>query len=65
MTPQTQLKGTAMTVSATPPSSAEVRPFLELNVGGMHLKVQRVPGWLIALVTTIGGSGVTALWMQR
>jgi hypothetical protein len=37
---------------------------LELNFGGVHLTVQRIPRWLVALITTAGGSALT-WWMQR
>lgn len=41
-----------------------VRPALELRFGGLHLTVQRVPGWLVALITTVGGAA-GAWWAQR
>ncbi|WP_329621892.1 hypothetical protein OG357_16640 [Streptomyces sp. NBC_01255] len=43
---------------ATPPAR------FELRVGGLHLTVQRIPGWLVALATTAGGAAVT-WWAQR
>ncbi|MER5966669.1 hypothetical protein [Streptomyces sp. NPDC002057] len=45
------------------PSRSEV-PQLELRVGGLHLTVQRVPGWLLGLLTTAGGAALT-WWTQR
>lgn len=40
------------------------RPALELRLGGLHVTVQRVPGWLVALAATVGGVGAT-WWTQR
>ncbi|MCS0635664.1 hypothetical protein NX801_08300 [Streptomyces sp. LP05-1] len=40
------------------------RPALELRCGGMHLTVQRIPGWLVALATAFGGAA-GAWWTQR
>ncbi|GGR51642.1 hypothetical protein [Streptomyces roseolus] len=40
------------------------QPFFELRIGVLHLTVQRVPGWLIGLVTTLLGA-VVALWSQQ
>ncbi|MGA5064515.1 hypothetical protein ACPB9E_12165 [Streptomyces exfoliatus] len=39
-------------------------PQFEIRCGGLHLTVQRVPGWLVALVTTAGGAAGT-WWAQR
>lgn len=39
-------------------------PALELRCGGLHLTVQRVPVWLVSLVTTAAGTGV-AWWANR
>ncbi|MFE7467227.1 hypothetical protein ACFU6R_24430 [Streptomyces sp. NPDC057499] len=50
-------KGTVMP-SHTP------RPFLELRCGGLHLTIQRVPGWLLGLLTTAIGA-VTTWWTTR
>ncbi len=38
-------------------------PVLELRCGGLHLTVQRVPGWLVALITTAAGAAGT-WWAQ-
>lgn len=40
------------------------RPFIELRVGGLHLTIQRVPGWLVALTTT-GGGALLTWWTHR
>ncbi|MFI9120589.1 hypothetical protein ACIGW0_14500 [Streptomyces bikiniensis] len=45
-------------------AKADTRPAFELRVGGMHLTVQRVPGWLVALFTTASGAAGT-WWGQR
>lgn len=42
----------------------ETRPAFELRLGGMSLTVQRIPGWLVALVTTVGGVA-GGWWAQR
>ncbi|MEV6955755.1 hypothetical protein [Streptomyces sp. NPDC051183] len=39
-------------------------PALELRCGGLHLTIQRVPVWLITLVTTAAGTG-TAWWAHQ
>ncbi|MEU1115190.1 MULTISPECIES: hypothetical protein [unclassified Streptomyces] len=46
------------TEPVTPP------PALELRCGGLHVTVQRVPVWLISLLTTAGGIGGT-WWAHR
>ncbi|MFI8965053.1 hypothetical protein ACIGO8_23410 [Streptomyces sp. NPDC053493] len=46
------------------PAKPTAPPVLELRIGGMHLTVQRVPGWLVALATTAGGAALT-WWTQR
>ncbi|MEU8617046.1 hypothetical protein [Streptomyces sp. NPDC048623] len=46
-----------MTENAKPPQ-------VEVRWGGFHLTVQRIPGWLVALVTTAGGAAGT-WWAQR
>ncbi|MEV6575000.1 hypothetical protein [Streptomyces sp. NPDC051577] len=35
------------------------RPALELPCGVLHLTVQRVPAWLVGLITTAGGAAAT------
>lgn len=37
-------------------------PAFELRYGGLHLTIQRVPGWLVAALATAAGSGLTA-WL--
>ncbi|MCF3125290.1 hypothetical protein IPZ68_37200 [Streptomyces arenae] len=39
-------------------------PTFELLCGGLHLVIHRVPGWLVALITTAGGAAGT-WWAQR
>ncbi|MGW0547423.1 hypothetical protein [Streptomyces altiplanensis] len=39
-------------------------PHFELRCGGLHLTVQRIPGWLVALITTAGGVAGT-WWSQQ
>lgn len=39
-------------------------PALELRCGGLHLTIQRVPTWLVSLVTTAGGVGA-AWWAHQ
>ncbi|MFD9073658.1 hypothetical protein [Streptomyces lasiicapitis] len=34
-------------------------PAFELRCGGMHLTIQRVPVWLVSLITTAGSVGAT------
>lgn len=43
---------------------SETRPAIELRLGGLHLTVQRIPSWLVALITTAGGAAGT-WWAQR
>ncbi|CAM5650139.1 hypothetical protein STANM337S_06557 [Streptomyces tanashiensis] len=45
-------------------SESSTQPLIELRMGGVHLTVQRVPGWLIGLITTLGGAGLT-WWTQQ
>ncbi|MFJ5811732.1 hypothetical protein [Streptomyces sp. NPDC093093] len=40
-------------------TNTEPLPALELRCGGLHLTIQRVPGWLIGLITTAGGAAAT------
>lgn len=40
------------------------RPVFELRAGSVHLTIQHVPGWLVALITTAGGAAGT-WWTQR
>ncbi|MEU6868095.1 hypothetical protein ABZ924_33520 [Streptomyces sp. NPDC046876] len=40
------------------------RPQFELRCGGLHVVVDRVPVWLITLVTTATGTGA-AWWTSR
>ncbi|WP_160159752.1 hypothetical protein [Streptomyces sp. WAC05374] len=44
--------------------SSKNPPGFELRLGGLHVKLQRVPGWLVALVTTAGWAAGT-WWAQR
>ncbi|AJC59610.1 hypothetical protein GZL_07054 [Streptomyces sp. 769] len=46
------------------PSTTRQRPQFELRCGGLHLIIQRVPGWLITLATAAIGSGA-AWWTSR
>ncbi|MFD6347101.1 hypothetical protein ACFWEO_28615 [Streptomyces roseolus] len=39
-------------------------PRFELRLGGLHLTVQHIPSWLVALVTTAGGAALT-WWTQH
>ncbi|MGW4722315.1 hypothetical protein [Streptomyces sp. S1] len=45
-------------------AKAETRPAFELRVGGLHLTVQRIPGWFVALLTTATGV-VGTWWVQQ
>lgn len=40
-------------------------PALELRCGVVHLTIQRVPGWLVAVLATTMGSGLTAWLTSR
>ncbi|WP_179200133.1 hypothetical protein [Streptomyces sp. NRRL B-24572] len=53
-----------MTTTRTGDPKTTDRPAFELRAGGMHVIIQRVPGWLVALVTTVGGAAGT-WWAQR
>ncbi|MFC8290828.1 hypothetical protein ACFUJ0_28085 [Streptomyces sp. NPDC057242] len=53
-----------MTTTRSMDTRSATRPMLELRLGGLHLTVQRIPGWLVALVTTAGGAAGT-WWTQR
>ncbi|MFJ4710817.1 hypothetical protein [Streptomyces sp. NPDC088785] len=37
-------------------------PALELRCGGLHVTIQRVPGWLVTAVATATGTGFAA-WL--
>ncbi|WJV49188.1 hypothetical protein [Streptomyces flavofungini] len=39
-------------------------PAVELRCGGLYLTVQRVPVWLVSLITTAAGAGA-AWWTSR
>ncbi|MEU5684641.1 hypothetical protein [Streptomyces venezuelae] len=39
-------------------------PAIELRCGGLHVTVQRVPVWLVSLLTTVSGAGA-AWWINR
>ncbi|MFJ8668359.1 hypothetical protein [Streptomyces sp. NPDC093600] len=45
-------------------SSTTSRPAFELRAGGLHLIIQRIAGWLVALVTAPGGAAGT-WWAQQ
>ncbi|WP_411115138.1 hypothetical protein [Streptomyces sp. 029-5] len=40
-------------------------PAFELRCGGLHLTIQRVPGWLVAALATAVGSGLAAWLTSR
>lgn len=40
-------------------------PAVELRCGGLRLTIQRVPGWLVAALSTATGSGLTAWLTSR
>jgi hypothetical protein len=42
---------------------AKPTPAIELRCGGLHLTIQRVPGWLVAALATAAGSGLVA-WLK-
>ncbi|MEV0440897.1 hypothetical protein AB0I84_36630 [Streptomyces spectabilis] len=50
--------------NAEPSRTNSPVPLLELRCGGLHLTIQRIPGWLVAVVTTAGGAAGT-WWAQR
>ncbi|MGW8777590.1 hypothetical protein ACWGNM_05905 [Streptomyces sp. NPDC055796] len=39
-------------------------PQFELRFGGLHLTLQRIPAWLVTLVTA-GTAGAAAWWTHR
>ncbi|ROQ33935.1 hypothetical protein EDD98_2968 [Streptomyces sp. PanSC19] len=39
------------------------RPVFELRAGSVHLTVQRIPGWLVALIAT--ASGAAGTWLAQ
>ncbi|NVK76854.1 hypothetical protein [Streptomyces morookaense] len=43
-------------------SGTKQRPQFELRWGGLHLTIQRVPAWLVTLLTTAAGTGAGAAW---
>ncbi|WKK24974.1 hypothetical protein QZH56_04960 [Streptomyces olivoreticuli] len=45
-------------------SDADDRPQLEVRCGGLHLTIQRIPVWLVTLMTTATGAGA-AWWTSR
>jgi hypothetical protein len=53
-----------MTTTRSMDTKTANRPAFELRLGGLHLTVQRIPGWLVALVTAAGGAAGT-WWTQR
>ncbi|MFD9629780.1 hypothetical protein [Streptomyces violascens] len=52
-----------MTHKADAPRSTPP-PFLELRCGRLHLTIQRIPVWLLALIATATGTGA-AWWTSR
>ncbi|MEU9787825.1 hypothetical protein AB0H92_43905 [Streptomyces phaeochromogenes] len=40
-------------------------PRFELRWGGLHLTIQRIPGWLVASFATATGSGLAAWLTSR
>ncbi|WP_158072127.1 hypothetical protein [Streptomyces sp. CB01580] len=40
------------------------RPQFELRCGGLHITLQRVPAWLVGLITTASGAAAT-WWTTR
>lgn len=38
---------------------------LELRCGGLYLTIQRIPGWLVAALSTATGSGLAAWVTSR
>jgi hypothetical protein len=46
------------------PSTDQRRLAFELRCGGLHLTIQRVPAWLVSLVTAAGSIG-GAWWAGR
>lgn len=46
-------------------SQNESRYVFELRFGGLHLTIQRVPGWLVAALATTTGSGLAAWFTSR
>jgi hypothetical protein len=48
----------------TEPPRRRKEPAFELRCGGVRLTVQRVPAWLITIITTAVGSGL-AWWLQN
>ncbi|MCX4732357.1 hypothetical protein [Streptomyces sp. NBC_01363] len=43
----------------------ERSPAIELRIGGAHLTIQRIPGWLVAAFATTTGSGLAAWFTSR
>lgn len=39
------------------------RPAVELRIGGLHLTIQRIPGWLLTTATASGG--LVAAWFTQ
>ncbi len=55
-------KGVAMPKSG---AGTDTCPAFELRCGGLHLIVQSVPGWLVAVLATATGSGLVAWLTSR
>ncbi|GGT63145.1 MULTISPECIES: hypothetical protein [Streptomyces] len=53
-----------MTTTRRGVDSDSLRPQIELRWGGLHVTVQHVPAWFVALITTAGGVAGT-WWAQR
>ncbi|WP_432068986.1 hypothetical protein [Streptomyces sp. C10-9-1] len=49
-------------MSKPEPHQKTTAPVFELRCGGLHLTIQRVPGWLVAALATAAGSGIAA-WL--
>lgn len=47
------------------PHETKPNPAFELRCGGLHLTIQRVPGWLVAALATAAGSGLAAWLTSR
>ncbi|MDA5282603.1 hypothetical protein ACWGHM_07740 [Streptomyces sp. NPDC054904] len=52
-------------MTTTPEADAtSEQPHIEVRWGGLRITVQRIPGWLVGLITTAAGAA-GAWWSQQ
>ncbi|MEU3693161.1 hypothetical protein [Streptomyces narbonensis] len=47
------------------PRTSTRRPFLDIRIGGAHLKVQRFPWWLALVITNVVSAFAGNTWLGQ